>query len=197
MYTTQCIHFPPGQETKQSLEQSLARLSDHLTDTVQEATSPLQASLVSLQAQASSPPVTTTQLLEVHQALSNITAGLEEGGAERQVRTLYWWGRQSVQEVALRVASLEQGLEDISGQGGQFVVNLETVEERLVALEQGGGDWEARVRGLVLRINQFQQSVLTVQVRGRGRLSPLIITLQKLPQQIQQLYNRIKRLENL
>ena len=79
-----------------------------------------------------------------------------------------------------RMVSLESGLETTRAETGGLEKSREILEERLRGLEEGG--WEERLRGLVMRVNQFQQNILQVQT---------------LPQQLQGLRNRLARLEKL
>ena len=79
-----------------------------------------------------------------------------------------------------RMVSLESGLETARAETEGLEKSRENLEERLTGLEQGG--WEERLRGLVMRVNQFQQNILQVQ---------------RLPQQLQGLRNRLARLEKL
>ena len=78
------------------------------------------------------------------------------------------------------MVSLESGLETARAEIGGLEKSWEILEERLTGLEEGG--WEERLRGLVMRVNQFQQNILQVQ---------------RLPQQLQGLRNRLARLEKL
>ena len=78
------------------------------------------------------------------------------------------------------MVSLESGLETARAETGLLEKSWEILEERLRGLEEGG--WEERLRGLVMRVNQFQQNILQVQT---------------LPQQLQGLRNRLARLEKL
>ena len=79
-----------------------------------------------------------------------------------------------------RMVSLESGLETARSETGRLEKSREIMEERLTGVEEGG--WEERLRGLVMRVNQFQQNILQVQ---------------KLPQQLHGLRNRVGRLEKL
>merc|ERR1711934_1098436 len=79
-----------------------------------------------------------------------------------------------------RVASLESRLETAQASTVDLEKSREILEERMTGIEEGG--WEKRLRGLVMRVNQFQQNILQVQ---------------KLPQQLHGLQNRLGRLEQL
>ena len=60
------------------------------------------------------------------------------------------------------MVSLESGLETARAETGGLEKSQEILEERLTGLEEGG--WEERLRGLVMRVNQFQQNILQVQI---------------------------------
>ena len=52
---------------------------------------------------------------------------------------------------------------------------------RVEGLEEGSETWEERVRGLVRRINQFQQRVLAVQVsKGPVQNGPVLASTRQL-----------------
>ena len=79
-----------------------------------------------------------------------------------------------------RMASFESALEAVNADSKVVEESQKDLDQRLGSLEEGG--WEERLRGLVMRVNQFQQNILQVQ---------------RLPQQLQGLRNRLARLEKL
>ena len=79
-----------------------------------------------------------------------------------------------------RMASFESALEAANADSKVVEESQKDLDQRLGSLEEGG--WEERLRGLVMRVNQFQQNILQVQT---------------LPQQLHGLRNRVGRLEKL
>ena len=107
-----------------------------------------------------------------------------------------------------RMASFESALEAANADSKVVEESQKDLDQRLGSLEEGG--WEERLRGLVMRVNQFQQNIR--QVQGNSHINIVIeVTMlipscvstkcpqqvKGIPQQLQRLQNRLARLENL
>ena len=107
-----------------------------------------------------------------------------------------------------RMASFESALEAANADSKVVEESQKDLDQRLGSLEEGG--WEERLRGLVMRVNQFQQNIR--QVQGNCHVNIVIeVTMsipscvstesprqvKGIPQQLQRLQNRLARLENL
>ena len=109
-----------------------------------------------------------------------------------------------------RMASFESALEAANADSKVVEESQKDLDQRLGSLEEGG--WEERLRGLVMRVNQFQQNIR--QVQGNCHRNIVIeVTMsvpfpscvstkcprqvKGIPQQLQRLQNRLARLENL
>ena len=60
-----------------------------------------------------------------------------------------------------RMASFESALESANADSKVVEESQKDLDQRLGSLEEGG--WEERLRGLVMRVNQFQQNIRQVQ----------------------------------
>ena len=60
-----------------------------------------------------------------------------------------------------RMASFESALEAANADSKVVEESQKDLDQRLRSLEEGG--WEERLRGLVMRVNQFQQNIRQVQ----------------------------------
>ena len=107
-----------------------------------------------------------------------------------------------------RMASFESALEATNADSKVVEESQKDLDQRLSSLEESG--WEERLRGLVMRVNQFQQNIR--QVQGNSHINIVIeVTMlipscvstkcpqqvKGIPQQLQRLQNRLARLENL
>ena len=73
-----------------------------------------------------------------------------------------------------RMASFESALEAANADSKVVEESQKDLDQRLGSLEEGG--WEERLRGLVMRVNQFQQNIR--QVQGNCHVN---IVITKLP----------------
>ena len=107
-----------------------------------------------------------------------------------------------------RMASFESALEAANADSKVVEESQKDLDQRLGSLEEGG--WEERLRGLVMRVNQFQQNIRQVQGnRHRNIVIEFTMSIPSyvstkspqqvkgIPQQLQRLQNRLARLENL
>ena len=107
-----------------------------------------------------------------------------------------------------RMASFESALEAANADSKVVEESQKDLDQRLGSLEEGG--WEERLRGLVMRVNQFQQNIRQVQGNCHRSINIVIeVTMsipsstkspqqvKGIPQQLQRLQNRLARLENL
>ena len=60
-----------------------------------------------------------------------------------------------------RMASFESALEAANADSKVVEESQKDLDQRLGSLEEGG--WEERLRGLVMRVNQFQQNIRQVE----------------------------------
>ena len=60
-----------------------------------------------------------------------------------------------------RMASFESALEAANADSKVVEESQKDLDQRLGSLEEGG--WEERLRGLVMRVNQFQQNIRQVK----------------------------------
>lgn len=137
-----------------------------VSDTVTVSFSSLEAKVEELMDDL----VSADEIANIHLRLANISFALEDhGGAD-----------EMLQDLMARMASFESALEAANADSKVVEESQKDLDQRLGSLEEGG--WEERLRGLVMRVNQFQQNIR--QVKG-------------IPQQLQRLQNRLARLENL
>ena len=107
-----------------------------------------------------------------------------------------------------RMASFESALEAANADSKVVEESQKDLDQRLSSLEEGG--WEERLRGLVMRVNQFQQNIRQVQGNCHRNIVievtmsiPSCVSTKSpqqvkgIPQQLQRLQNRLARLENL
>ena len=107
-----------------------------------------------------------------------------------------------------RMASFESALEAANADSKVVEESQKDLDQRLGSLEEGG--WEERLRGLVMRVNQFQQNIRQVQGKCHRYIVievtmsiPSCVSTESprqvkgIPQQLQRLQNRLARLENL
>ena len=107
-----------------------------------------------------------------------------------------------------RMASFESALEAANADSKVVEESQKDLDQRLGSLEEGG--WEERLRGLVMRVNQFQQNIRQVQGNCHRNIDvevtmsiPSYVSTKSpqqvkgIPQQLQRLQNRLARLENL
>ena len=107
-----------------------------------------------------------------------------------------------------RMASFESALEGANADSKVVEESQKDLDQRLSSLEEGG--WEERLRGLVMRVNQFQQNIRQVQgychrnivIEVTMSIPSCVSTksprqVKGIPQQLQRLQNRLSRLENL
>ena len=107
-----------------------------------------------------------------------------------------------------RMASFESALEAANADSKVVEESQKDLDQRVGSLEEGG--WEERLRGLVMRVNQFQQNIRQVQGNCHRNIVievtmsiPSCVSTKSpqqvkgIPQQLQRLQNRLARLENL
>ena len=107
-----------------------------------------------------------------------------------------------------RMASFESALEAANADSKVVEESQKDLDQRVGSLEEGG--WEERLRGLVMRVNQFQQNIRQVQenwhinivIEVTMSIHSCVSTesprqVKGIPQQLQRLQNRLARLENL
>ena len=107
-----------------------------------------------------------------------------------------------------RTASFESALEAANADSKVVEESQKDLDQRVGSLEEGG--WEERLRGLVMRVNQFQQNIRQVQENCHRNIVieitmsiPSCVStmsprqVKGIPQQLQRLQNRLARLENL
>merc|ERR1712038_1753339 len=111
--------------------------------------------------------VSADEIVNISLRLANISSALQDDGGEDEM----------LQDLMARIASFESALEAANADSKVVEESQKDLNQRLGSLEEGG--WEERLRGLVMRVNQFQQNIR--QVKG-------------IPQQLQRLQNRLARL---